>query len=102
MICRTVEDAAMVFNTITGQPEGSGDESDALNRPHQAVVGRIGVDAAAPGFVDKLRELGAKPTPRPAAWLQVVAAVDSAWESAAAFKYVHMRRRARHRRREHS
>jgi Asp-tRNA(Asn)/Glu-tRNA(Gln) amidotransferase A subunit family amidase len=66
-ICRTIEDCAMVFNTIHGVDEK---DPSTLMAPFQfdrniklASI-RIGVDAAAPKeFVDKLRELGANPKP---------------------------------------
>jgi hypothetical protein len=73
-ICRTIEDCAMVFNTIHGV-----DEKDTstvttpfhFDRNIKLASLRIGVDANAPKeFVDKLRELGARPSligPRPQA-----------------------------------
>ena len=71
-ICRTIEDCAMVFNTIHGVDEK--DPSTVMTPFHferdiKLSSFRIGVDADAPKeFVDKLRELGAnlKPIgPRP-------------------------------------
>jgi hypothetical protein len=66
-ICRTIEDCAMVFNVIHGVDEK--DPSTVMvpfhfDRALSLASVRIGVDAAAPqAFVDKLRELGAKPKP---------------------------------------
>jgi Asp-tRNA(Asn)/Glu-tRNA(Gln) amidotransferase A subunit family amidase len=71
-ITRTVEDAAMVFNVIHGVDEK--DPSTVMtpfqfDRKINLAGLRIGVDANAPKeFVDKLKELGMKPTevgPRP-------------------------------------
>jgi Asp-tRNA(Asn)/Glu-tRNA(Gln) amidotransferase A subunit family amidase len=71
-LCRTIEDCAMVFNTIHGVDEK--DPSTVMtpfqfDRDIKLSSFRIGVDADAPKeFVDKLRELGAnlKPIgPRP-------------------------------------
>src|SRR3954463_14913969 len=71
-ICRTIEDCAMVFNTIHGVDEK--DPSTVMapfqfDRAIKLSSLRIGVDAAAPkAFVEKLRELGANPMaigPRP-------------------------------------
>jgi hypothetical protein len=71
-LTRTVEDAAMVFNTIHGVDEK--DPSTVMTPFHfdrkiNLASLRIGVDPNAPKeFVDKLKELGAKPTavgPRP-------------------------------------
>ena len=66
-ICRTIEDCAMVFNTIHGVDEK---DPSTVMAPFQFDPAiklsslRIGVDAAAPrAFVDKLRELGANPQP---------------------------------------
>jgi Asp-tRNA(Asn)/Glu-tRNA(Gln) amidotransferase A subunit family amidase len=69
-ICRTIEDCALVFNAIHGvDPK---DPSTVMTpfRFDRDISGaklaslRIGVDANAPKeFVDKLRELGAKPKP---------------------------------------
>jgi Asp-tRNA(Asn)/Glu-tRNA(Gln) amidotransferase A subunit family amidase len=61
-ICRTIEDCAMVFNTIHGVDEK--DPSTVMTPFHferdiKLSSFRIGVDASAPKeFVDKLRELG--------------------------------------------
>src|SRR6185436_6116701 len=66
-ICRTIEDCAMVFNTIHGVDEK--DPSTVMtpfqfDRSIKLASLRIGVDPAAPkAFVDKLRELGANPQP---------------------------------------
>lgn len=66
-MCRTIEDCAMVFNVIHGVDEK--DPSTVMapfhfDRNIKLSSVRIGVDAAAPkAFVDKLRELGAKPVP---------------------------------------
>lgn len=71
-ICRTVEDCAMVFNTIHGVDEK--DPSTVMtpfqfDRNIKLASMRIGVDPSAPKeLVDKLRELGMNPTtigPRP-------------------------------------
>lgn len=66
-ICRTIEDCAMVFNTIHGtdaKDPGTVTTPFQFNRQVKLSSMRIGVDANAPKeFVDKLRELGAKPTP---------------------------------------
>lgn len=71
-ICRTVEDCAMVFNTIHGVDEK--DPSTVMtpfqfDRNIKLASMRIGVDPNAPKeLVDKLRELGMNPTtigPRP-------------------------------------
>jgi hypothetical protein len=66
-ICRTVEDCAMVFNTVHGvDPK---DPSTLMmpfrfDRALKLSSVRIGVDAAAPQeFVDGLRALGASPVP---------------------------------------
>ena len=87
-LCRTVEDCAMVFNAIHGvDPK---DPSTvmmpfAFNRDIRLASVRIGVDANAPKeFVDKLRELGAKPTPL-AARPQLQGGGSLGAESAAAF-----------------
>ncbi len=71
-ICRTIEDCAMVFNEIHGVDEkdpGTITTPFHFDRNIKLSSMRIGVDAQAPKeFVDKLRELGAKPTdlgPRP-------------------------------------
>ncbi|HXT15989.1 MAG TPA: amidase [Gemmatimonadaceae bacterium] len=66
-ICRTIEDAAMVFNVIHGVDEK--DPSTVTTPFHfdptmKLASMRIGVDANAPKeFVDKLTELGARPKP---------------------------------------
>jgi Asp-tRNA(Asn)/Glu-tRNA(Gln) amidotransferase A subunit family amidase len=94
-LCRTVEDAAMVFNEIHGadaKDPSSVTTPFHFNRQIKLASVRIGVDAAAPAeFVDKLRELGAKPVPvgpRPAAGGGGALGV----ESAAAFDfYVQMK-----------
>lgn len=66
-ICRTIEDAAMVFNTIHGADEKDTSTVTApfhFDRNIKLASLRIGVDAQAPAdFIDKLKELGAKPTP---------------------------------------
>ncbi len=65
-ICRTVEDCAMVFNVIHGVD--SKDPSTVMtpfnfDRNIKLAKLRIGVDSAAPKeFVDRLRDLGMKPT----------------------------------------
>ncbi|MEP6493874.1 MAG: amidase [bacterium] len=66
-ICRSIEDCAMVFNAIHGaDPKDPGTVTTPFHFDHHIKLAsmRIGVDAAAPKeFVDKLRELGATPTP---------------------------------------
>jgi Asp-tRNA(Asn)/Glu-tRNA(Gln) amidotransferase A subunit family amidase len=66
-LCRTVEDAAMVFNEIHGaDPKDPGSVTTPFHFKRQINLAtvRMGVDAQAPAeFVDKLRELGAKPVP---------------------------------------
>jgi Asp-tRNA(Asn)/Glu-tRNA(Gln) amidotransferase A subunit family amidase len=66
-ICRTIEDCAMVFNTIHGVDEKDPSTLMApfhFDRDIKLASIRIGVDAAAPKeLVDKLRELGANPKP---------------------------------------
>jgi Asp-tRNA(Asn)/Glu-tRNA(Gln) amidotransferase A subunit family amidase len=66
-ICRTIEDCAMVFNAIHGVDEKDPSTLMApfhFDRTLALSSVRIGVDADAPkAFVDKLRELGAKPKP---------------------------------------
>src|SRR5262249_34022256 len=66
-ICRTLEDCAMVFNAIHGvDPKDPGTVTTPFHfdRAIKLSSMRIGVDANAPKeFVDKLRELGASPTP---------------------------------------
>ena len=71
-ICRTIEDCAMVFNTIHGvDPKDPGTVMTPFHFDRNIKLAslRIGVDANAPKeFVDKLRELGAVPKeigPRP-------------------------------------
>ena len=71
-ICRTVEDCAMVFNVIHGvDPKDPSTVTTPFNFDRNIKLAklRIGVDPNAPKeFVDKLRELGMKPTdigPRP-------------------------------------
>jgi Asp-tRNA(Asn)/Glu-tRNA(Gln) amidotransferase A subunit family amidase len=94
-LCRTVEDAAMVFNEIHGaDPKDPGSVTTPFHFKRQVALSsvRMGVDAQAPAeFVDKLRELGAKPVPigpRPS-----TAGIGSfGAESAAAFDfYVQMK-----------
>ena len=65
-MCRTVEDCAMVFNVIHGVDEK---DPSTITTPFQfdrnikLAALRIGVDSAAPAeLVEKLKELGAKPT----------------------------------------
>jgi len=93
-ICRTIEDCAMVFNTIHGaDPKDPGTVTTPFQFNPQIELAsvRIGVDANAPKeFVDKLRELGAKPTPLgPRPQMQ---SGGLGVESAAAFdEYVHMK-----------
>lgn len=94
-ICRTVEDCAMVFNTIHGaDPKDPGTVTTPFqfNPAIKLSSVRIGVDAAAPKeFVDKLIELGAKPTPL-AARPQIQGGGGLGVEYAAAFdEYVHMK-----------
>ncbi len=64
-ICRTVEDCAMVFNVIHGVDEKDPSTITTpfnYNRNQSLASLRIGVDANAPKeFVDKLKELGARP-----------------------------------------
>jgi Asp-tRNA(Asn)/Glu-tRNA(Gln) amidotransferase A subunit family amidase len=66
-ICRTIEDCAMVFNTIYGVDENDPSTVTAPFRFDRTIAlssVRIGADAHAPKeFVDKLRELGADPKP---------------------------------------
>jgi hypothetical protein len=66
-LCRTIEDCAMVFNTIHGvDPKDPGTVTTPFHfEPTLKLASvRIGVDATAPKeFVDKLTELGAKPKP---------------------------------------
>ncbi len=66
-ICRTIEDCAMVFNTIHGADEKDTSTITApfhFDRNIKLASLRFGVDANAPKeFVDKLVELGVKPTP---------------------------------------
>jgi hypothetical protein len=71
-ICRTIEDCAMVFNTIHGvDPKDPGTVTTPFHFDPKIKLAsmRIGVDANAPKeFIDKLRELGAVPKeigPRP-------------------------------------
>jgi Asp-tRNA(Asn)/Glu-tRNA(Gln) amidotransferase A subunit family amidase len=94
-ICRTIEDCAMVFNTIHGvDPKDPGTVTTPFHfDPHMKISSmRIGVDEQAPKeFIDKLRELGAnlKPIgPRP----QLAGGGALGVESAAAFdEYVQMK-----------
>jgi Asp-tRNA(Asn)/Glu-tRNA(Gln) amidotransferase A subunit family amidase len=78
-ICRTVEDCAMVFNTIHGADEKDPATVTApfhFDRKIDLSKLRIGYDVATGGgnnaigapeaVIDKLRELGAKPVPMPA------------------------------------
>jgi len=64
-ICRTIEDCAMVFNTIHGADEKDTSTITApfqFDRKIKLESLRIGIDANAPKeFVDKLRELASKP-----------------------------------------
>jgi hypothetical protein len=99
-ICRTVEDCAMVFNTIHGadaKDPGTVTTPFQFNPQIKLASVRIGVDAAAPKeFVDKLRDLGAKPTPLgPRPQMQGGGGGGGLGvESAAAFdEYVHMKAR---------
>jgi Asp-tRNA(Asn)/Glu-tRNA(Gln) amidotransferase A subunit family amidase len=66
-ICRTIEDCAMVFNAIHGaDPKDPGTVTTPFHFDPKIRLDsvRIGVDAQAPKeFVQKLIELGAKPTP---------------------------------------
>jgi hypothetical protein len=66
-ICRTIEDCAMVFNTMHGVDVKDPSTITApfqFDRHIKLASLRIGVDAGAPkDFVDKLKELGANPTP---------------------------------------
>src|SRR5205807_254859 len=87
-ICRTIEDCAMVFNTIHGvDPKDPGTVMTPFHFDANVKIAslRIGVDEQAPKeFVDKLRELGAnlKPIgPRP----QIAGGGALGAESAAAF-----------------
>lgn len=96
-ICRTIEDCAMVFNTIHGvDPKDPGTVTTPFHFDHNIKLAsiRIGVDANAPKeFVDKLRELGATPTPLgPRPQLQGGGGGGLGVESAAAFDfYVQMK-----------
>ena len=76
-ICRTVEDAAMVFNTIHGADEKDPATVTApfhFDRKVDLSKLRIGYDVGTGGnnqrapqaVIDKLKELGAKPVPMPA------------------------------------
>ncbi len=64
-ICRTVEDAAMVFNVIHGSdPKDPSTITTPFNFDHKIKLSsvRCGVDPNAPKeFVDRLKELGLKP-----------------------------------------
>lgn len=89
-ICRTIEDCALVFNTIHGADEKDPSTVTAPFHCERNVdLGRfrIGFDERAPAeFVNKLRELGADPRPigaRPAVEGVSMLAV----ESAAAFDF---------------
>ncbi|HEV8410148.1 MAG TPA: amidase [Gemmatimonadaceae bacterium] len=89
-ICRTIEDCAMVFNTLHGVDEKDPSTISApfhFDRNIKLSSLRIGVDANAPKeFVDKLVELGAKPIPigpRP----QPAPGVGGGGESTAFFDY---------------
>src|SRR5947209_2810435 len=66
-LCRTIEDCAMVFNTIHGadaKDPGTLTTPFHFDRAIKLSSMRIGVDANAPKeFVDTLKELGANPTP---------------------------------------
>ncbi len=66
-ICRTIEDCAMVFNTIHGvDPKDPGTVTTPFQFDRNIKLSsvRIGVDSNAPKeFVDKLRELGMSPSP---------------------------------------
>ena len=66
-ICRTIEDAAMVFNAIHGaDPKDPGTITVPFHFDPAIKLAsvRLGVDAQAPvEFVDKLKELGANPKP---------------------------------------
>lgn len=94
-LCRTIEDCAMVFNTIHGvDPKDPGTVTTPFHfDPHMKISSmRIGVDEQAPKeFVDKLRELGANLEPigpRP----QLAGGGALGVESAAAFdEYVQVK-----------
>jgi len=94
-LCRSIEDCAMVFNTIHGVDEkdpGTVTTPFHFNPNIKLASVRMGVDATAPKeFVDKLRELGANPKdigPRP----QLAGGGALGAESAAAFdEYVQMK-----------
>ncbi|HEY4306077.1 MAG TPA: amidase [Gemmatimonadaceae bacterium] len=94
-ICRTIEDAAMVFNTIHGaDPSDNSTVTTPFQFDHNVKLAsmRIGIDPAAPKeFADGLRALGAdlKPIgPRP----QLAGAGGLGVESSAAFdQYVQMK-----------
>ncbi len=94
-LCRSIEDCAMVFNTIHGVDEkdpGTVTTPFHFNPNVKLASVRMGVDATAPKeFVDKLRELGANPKdigPRP----QLAGGGALGAESAAAFdEYVQMK-----------
>ena len=66
-LCRTIEDCALVFNTIHGvDPKDPSTVTTPFqfNRNIKLAAVRMGVDANAPKeLVDKLRELGAEPKP---------------------------------------
>lgn len=69
-LCRTIEDCALVFNTIHGVDEKDPATLTAPFRWQRNIELsklRIGFDDRAPAeFVDQLRALGANPTPMPA------------------------------------
>jgi Asp-tRNA(Asn)/Glu-tRNA(Gln) amidotransferase A subunit family amidase len=94
-ICRTIEDAAMVFNTIHGSdPKDPGTITVPFHFDPAIKLAsvRLGVDPQAPAeFMDKLKELGAIPKPiaaRPA----VPAGIGGGVEYSTAFDfYVQMK-----------
>jgi hypothetical protein len=95
-LCRTIEDCAMVFNTIHGvDPKDPGTVTTPFHfEPAIKLASmRIGVDATAPKeFVDKLTELGAKPKPIAARPQMPGGGGGLGVESAAAFDfYVQMK-----------
>src|SRR2546430_5607162 len=89
-ICRTIEDCAMVFNTIHGvDPKDPSTVMTPFHFDHNIRLStlRIGVDPNAPAeFVDMLKTLGAVPKPiGPRPQLQGGGGGGLGVESAAAF-----------------
>jgi len=95
-LCRTMEDAAMVFNAIHGVDEkdpGTVTTPFHFDPNLKLASMRIGVDAQAPKeFIDKLEQLGAKTKPIAARPQMPGGGGGLGVESAAAFdEYVHMK-----------